>query len=211
MQLTKDEQARLTKLKAIAVDELTAEQKTELKTLQEKEAKKEQDPPTQADLDRIYAELQKQKTKTQKEKDRADALELTRATEAEEFKPLYETELEKNKTMTGELDSYRKTAAARLTTIKKDIPENLLKALEDGDDPEIIARNLAKYDEWVALGFLKKQGGNNGGGGNNPGGNITYKWQDLVDDTALMIKVKNEQPELYEKLKKAGIKAAHRR
>ena len=219
MKLSKDEQARLDALLAKEKSEegLTDEEKSELKTLQEKAKKKDPDndpdpdpnkdqdgdkykgPLTQEAFDKIFAESKRNRKRATDLKNEKEALERKAAEDAGNFEDLYKQEVKARQADAEELEMYRTQASKRWDRIKDELPPKIQAAFDmDADDPKAIASNLAKFDEWQELGLLDH---GKGSGGNPPsGGYEKLYWEDLHADESLSRKVKKENPTLWRKL-----------
>jgi len=214
MKLTTDEQARLKILTGKKADDLTDEEKTELKGLEEKAEKDEKgDPDYKGDLSQeafnaMYAENKASRKAKKDEKIRADALQLQIDTEDEknrlengEAKDLLKAEKLKTETLKTENEGYRKANAKKWEALKKTLPPKVADKFKDGDTPDIISANIAKYDEYVEIGFITQDGKIKGD--NTPAGGFEkYTWKDLCETPGLADKIQRENPELYNKLRK---------
>jgi len=219
MKLTKDEITRLEKLKGMKSEEMTDEEKKELKSLQEK-ADADDDPSYKGDLsqeafDKEYA-LSKRRQKRADEAEAKNAELQAKLDKINEEKmkadgklsELVETQKAKIADQEAELSEYRARDADRWKNIAKNLSPKLKESFGEGEDPATIRANIRKYDEFVSLGFIDSEGNPAGAGGGDgrSGGYANLKWADLMADLSLAKKVKDENPSLYAKLKEEGLK-----
>ena len=211
MKLTTEEQTQLSKLTEKKAEDLTAEEKSELLKLQEKEKAPEPDPKykgglTQEDFDRIWAENKTHQRKASEARDKAEKLqtkldleETEEKKKRGEFEALYGTEKENHEALKLVVARYRETDVKKWEALKAKLTPEVSKSFQDGDTPEIISANIAKYDEWVALGFIKD--GAKAGSGSPAGGHNDVTWEKLVADPKLMDSFQREHPARFEELK----------
>jgi len=207
MKLTKDEQTRLENLQGKKSEDLSDEEKAELKTLQDKLDSYEGDL-SQERFNAMYAENKANREKARLLKEENDRL-LKAQKDAEdeekrkkgEVDELYKAEKKKNEALEAENKIYREANLAKWQKIKATLPPKLAGAFKDDDSPEIVSANLAEYEKYIELGFIDADG-KISGGGSPPGGFEKYTWKDLQETPGLATKVFNEDPELYEKLRR---------
>ena len=71
-----------------------------------------------------------------------------------EFEELYKTEKSGSESLTEELKRYEEQDKKRWELLLDSIPEEKRKFFPEGESKEQVNANIAKYDEWVAAGFL---------------------------------------------------------
>lgn len=211
MKLTTEEQARLSKLQAIKAEDLSAEEKAELEALQEKEAKEDDSYKgdlTQEAFNRMYAENKASRDKAKAEKEERerlqgiiDAEKLEAEKKKGEFEKLYNTEKETRENLEKEVAQYREANLNKWTELKKNFPPNIAELFKEGDEPTTIAENLANYDKFVKAGLITEDGTPAKGAG-NPGGHKDLTWEKMLAEPGLAMKIKSENPQLYEELRK---------
>ncbi len=212
MKLTTEEQSQLSKLNEKKVEDLTTEEKAELEKLLEKEKApepKDEDykgPLDQEAFNRIFAENKTHQRKASEAREKAEKLqkkledeETEEKRKRGEFEKLYGEEKVKREALEAVVAKYQAVDAGKWAGLKAKLTPEHSKSFQDGDTPEIIASNIAKFDEWVANGFIKADG--KGGGGGPAGGHEDVTWEKLVADPILMDKFQREHPQQFEELK----------
>ena len=212
MKLTTEEQSQLSKLQGKKAEELTVEEKAELEKLLVKDKAPEPKPDEykgpldQTAFNRIFAENKTHQKKESEQKKRADDLQKriddddaeARKNRGESDK-LYEEAKVKIIALEKIVSSYQAIDVKKWESLKAKLTPEISKSFQDGDSPEVISANLAKYDEWVGLGFIK-DGAKTGGA--PAGGHEDMTWEKLVADPILMDTFQKEHPAQFEELKK---------
>jgi len=212
MKLTTEELSQLSKLKEKKAEELSVEEKAELEKLLEKEKApepKDEDykgPLDQEAFNRMFAENKTHQRKASEARETAEKLQKKLDDEEAEdkkkrgeFEALYTTEKGKREALELIVAKYQAIDVGKWDKLKAKLTPEISKSFQEGDSPEIISANIAKHDEWVALGFIKD--GAKAGGGGPAGGHENVTWEKMVADPILMDKFQREHPKQFEELK----------